>query len=284
MMPQMDGVNTTLTIRALGINVPIIALTANVVAGAREEILTAGMDDYLTKPINKTLLFKMLEEWIPAGKIKKAPVETAVAGEAGVEAQGEFWSEIEQIEGLSVRTGLERVFGQRDVYEKSLKLTIKEIEKCDKNLSNFLATGDLRTFSIEVHSMKGSLANIGAMELSVKAQELETAADHADAGLCAAKLPLFLKALRRLNSSLAKAFSKENQSHGPIKIPPELPSIFEKLTVAFAETDFPAIDRGIESLNALNTDGMLKEEIEHIKDAVLMMDYDGAMGVMRKLL
>jgi DNA-binding response OmpR family regulator len=117
----------------MGINVPIIALTANAAAAAKEEFLTAGMDDYLAKPINKTLLFEVLEKWIPAGKIKAMPVEMGVAGESGYDAQGDFWSKTEQIEGLSVQTGLDRVSGKRDIYKKSLMLTIKEIEKCDKN-------------------------------------------------------------------------------------------------------------------------------------------------------
>jgi CheY-like chemotaxis protein len=282
----MDGVETTQTIRALGINVPIIALTANAIAGAKEEILAAGMDDYLAKPINKTLLFKMLEQRLPAGKIKRTPPETVIAGEAGFEAQrdGEFWSGIEQIEGLSVQTGLDRVSGRRDVYEKSLKLTIAEIEKCDKNLNNFLEAGDIRNFSIEAHSMKGSLANIGATELSANAHALETAADRGDAAFCTAKLPPFLQALNRLRLSLTQAFAKESENRGPVMIPPALPLVFEELTAAFSRMDFPAIDKGIESLNALNTDGALKEEIERIKDAVLVMDYDGAMEVMRKLL
>jgi HPt (histidine-containing phosphotransfer) domain-containing protein len=136
--------------------------------------------------------------------------------------------------------------------------------------------------------MKSSLANIGVMELSAMAQGLESAADQNDIAFCSAKLPLFLETLRFLRSSLTEAFAEKNQSHGQIEIPSGLPLIFEKLTLAFADTDFPAIDRGIESLNALakrgEMDGALKEEIEHIKDAVLMMDYDDAQEVMRKLL
>jgi CheY-like chemotaxis protein len=159
MMPGMDGVEATKIIRKTGITVPIIALTASAVEGSRELFLAAGMNDVLTKPINKTLLFKVLEEWVPADKIKKISDEDAVTEKTDSNQDNEdkeFWSNIEQIEGLSIQIGLERISGQRGVFKKSLKLTIDEIEKCDKNLTEFLASGDMNNFRIEVHGIKGS--------------------------------------------------------------------------------------------------------------------------------
>ena len=165
-----------------------------------------------------------------------------------------------------------------------LPLLIKEIEKCDKNLKKFLASGDMGNFTIEVHGMKGSLANIGAMGLSALAKELETASDHEDAVFCASNLAPFLDALAGLGSSLVEAFGAENRNSDPVEIPPELPVIFEKLTRAFEETDFLAIEKLMRSLNELKPKGALKEEIRNINDAVLVMDYGSAMEVMQKLL
>jgi len=280
MMPGMDGAEATRIIREKGIQAVIIALTANAIAGAKEDFFAAGMNDWLTKPIDKVLFFKTLEKWIPAEKITKVAAETAglQTGEAG-----EFRKSIEAIEGLSVQTGLERVF-EWDTYETSLRLLISEIEKCDKNLNNFLASGDMRNFSIAVHGMKGALNFAGALELSRKAYDLEMAADKEDAAFCAENLPPFLESLNRLGSSLAAAFGHKNQNHDPIVIPPELPPIFEKLGAAFAAMNFIAIDEGMESLNALNPSGALKDEIERFKDAVLMMDYEGAAKIMQELL
>ena len=67
MMPDMDGLETTRRIRAMGgrcAEVPIIALTANAVKGARELILEAGLDDYLTKPIEADALDRILGKWL----------------------------------------------------------------------------------------------------------------------------------------------------------------------------------------------------------------------------
>jgi len=284
MMPEMDGIETTKIIREMGIKIPIIALTANAIAGAKEEFLAAKMNDLLTKPIKKKLLNKLLIEWLPAEKIIRTPDKRASSGITDTETDTEFWKKIEQIKGISVQTGLSRVSGHREVYEKSLKLTIKEIEKCDKNLKEFLSAGDMRNFTIEVHSMKGSLSNIGAMELSAWAYEFETSAKRADTTFCASNLPTFLERLRSLKADIAEAFAEKKKFTGQIEIPLGLPPVFEKLIIAFSETDFLAIDEGIKSLNAFKPNRALKEEIDKIKDAVLIMDYEAAIAVIHNLL
>jgi HPt (histidine-containing phosphotransfer) domain-containing protein len=297
MMPGMDGIEATMAIRdweksfaANQTKVPIVALTANAIEGSRELYLSSGMDDFMTKPIDKSLLVKILEKWLPAEKTSKekpagASADVSAEADASIEGTGgEFWNSIEKIDGLSVKTGLDRVSGQREVYKKLLELVTKEIEKCDKNLNEFLAANDMHNFRIEVHSMKGSLANIGVMELSKKALELETASSKEDAAFCAANLAPFLKELQILNTAVAAAFASETQNRAPITIPPQLPPIFEKLTAAFAAFDFSGIDKAVDALNSLNTEGALKEEIEKIKDAVLTTDYDGAAEIMKGLL
>ncbi len=70
MMPEMNGYEATAVIRdtaspVLNHTVPIIAVTANAMAGDREMCLNAGMDDYLSKPLNKVALAEMLEKWLP---------------------------------------------------------------------------------------------------------------------------------------------------------------------------------------------------------------------------
>ena len=72
MMPEMDGITATKTIRKLGgkyLRLPIIALTANVVSEARNLFEEAGMNDFLPKPIEANKLNGILEKWIPGDKI-----------------------------------------------------------------------------------------------------------------------------------------------------------------------------------------------------------------------
>jgi CheY-like chemotaxis protein len=74
LMPEIDGMETTKRIRALGeedpyySNVPIVALTANAVSGTREMFLGNGFNDFLSKPIDTIKLNSILEKWIPREK------------------------------------------------------------------------------------------------------------------------------------------------------------------------------------------------------------------------
>jgi len=64
-MPEMDGMEATETIRKKGFDtIPIVAMTARAMKGDREKCLEVGMDDYLTKPIKRETVFKMIEKWV----------------------------------------------------------------------------------------------------------------------------------------------------------------------------------------------------------------------------
>jgi signal transduction histidine kinase/DNA-binding response OmpR family regulator len=64
-MPEMDGYEATRCIRQKGfMNIPIIAMTANAMKGDRERCLDAGMNDYITKPIKREIVFQVLEKWL----------------------------------------------------------------------------------------------------------------------------------------------------------------------------------------------------------------------------
>ena len=283
MMPEMDGVEAVRIIREMGIKVPIIALTANAVSSAKEMLLAAGMDDFLSKPIVKESLNEILTEWIPSSRILDKQTAESIAGNTGSEKDKELWERINEIEDVSMQIGLERVSGQIDVYESELRLLIKEIDKCLGNLEGFLEVGDMHSFTIEAHSMKTSLANIGAMELSSKAHELETSSGRGDSSFCASVLPAFSRALCNLRDKLKDAFFQIRQNE-VLTIPPELALILTRMKEAFTNTEFEEINDEIKNLETLKLGGELKGGIEEIKDAVMIMDYDAAGEMIQKLL
>ncbi len=63
-MPEMDGLEATKAIRKREDEIPIIAMTANAMKGDMEKCLNAGMDDYMTKPIKRDLIFEMIKKWV----------------------------------------------------------------------------------------------------------------------------------------------------------------------------------------------------------------------------
>jgi signal transduction histidine kinase/DNA-binding LacI/PurR family transcriptional regulator/CheY-like chemotaxis protein/HPt (histidine-containing phosphotransfer) domain-containing protein len=284
MMPEMDGVDAVKIIREFDVSVPVIALTANAVTGAKEMLMAAGMNDFLSKPVIKEELVDILEKWIPASRHVDPQTERIAVGNTGSEKNRDFWEKISEIDDLSIQIGLERVSGQTDIYENALKLLIGEIEKCIRNLNNFMASDDMRNFETEAHSMKSSLANLGAMELSARAHELELSSGRKDTDFCAFALKPFLETLSNLGIKLKEAFSQVIPDSTHVIIPPELTQILTRMENAFMKTDYSEINNEIRNLESLNLADGLKTEIEEIKDAVMIMDYDGATETIQKLL
>lgn len=289
-MPEMSGIEATKYIRGLGNTVPIIALTASAIMGAKEMMLESGMNDFLTKPIIKSELKSILNKWIPANKLLKAPINDSVIncvedeGEDEDDEDVEFWVKIGKIKDISLALGLDRVRGQRNIYKKMLRLIIGDINKSDKNLREFLAAEDMHNFHIEVHGIKGSLASMGAMELSRKARDLESASNEANIDFCVLNLPSFLEGLYNLSVKLNESFAIYNQSDKPIEISPELSHVLKKLTEAIKEIDLVRINEGLDNLDALKLNGVLKDKIEQIKDDIIIMDYDAAIEHISELL
>ena len=278
MMPEMDGVETLKIIREMGLRLPVIALTANAVTDARKMLLEAGMDDFLPKPIIKDALNEILLKWIhTAHLINEHPVK------AETEKSGDMLDKIGKIKNLSVSIGLEMVSGNIDIYKDSLKMLIKQIERCAEKLNSFLAAGDMKNFSIEAHSLKTSLANLGALDLSSKAQKLENSSARGDSGFCSEALLPFMDELQQLHDKLKEAFPAFHQ-YSHIIVPSELEEILTRMRDAIVNVKYEEINHELDNLEALNLNDELKDIVEEIKDAVLIMKYDQAAEKIEKLL
>jgi len=129
------------------------------------------------------------------------------------------------------------------------------------------------------------------MELAEKARLLEFASRDGEAEFCTKHLPSLLEDLNKLDAGLREAFalisSNADQNgasdQAPMDILPKLLSILDSLMSAITDFDIVQIDMEIEKLNKLELRGALKEEIEQLKDAVLMMEYDEATELIRRL-
>ncbi|MGR8931550.1 MAG: transporter substrate-binding domain-containing protein, partial [Gammaproteobacteria bacterium] len=114
-MPVMDGYEATRQIRQLPRfgDLPILAMTANAMAGDREKVLAAGMNDHIAKPINVTELFQTLAKWVkPSGSPLPSPVSTS---------QSKSVTVMQSLDGIDVAEGLDRVAGNSELYLKLLR-------------------------------------------------------------------------------------------------------------------------------------------------------------------
>ena len=214
MMPEMDGVETTKRLRATRDmdSLVIIALTANAVEGVREMLINAKMNDYLSKPIDKAQLARMLRKWLPADKVREK--ETPAPRSAKEFELSPLLLKIAKIDGIDVELGLDRISWMQDVYETSVAILARRLPDGIERLNSFLNNNDLHGFSIEVHGLKGSLNNIGATELAGLAEALERRAKENDAPFCENNLPVLISAVSGLHEKLAAAL-EESASEAP---------------------------------------------------------------------
>jgi signal transduction histidine kinase/CheY-like chemotaxis protein/HPt (histidine-containing phosphotransfer) domain-containing protein len=193
MMPDMDGIEATQHIRKLeGVwykNMPIIALSANAVSGAREAFLEAGMNDFIPKPIDAEQLNMMLIKWLPAEKIGST-VQQEKKRRSGLgepDAVGEFdriLDELRAIEGLDIEVGLSHVGNDTGTYITILRQFCTEFDGYLVEIRRFTLEENWKEYSIRLHAMKGVLANIGMDVLSQWAYKLEYASKNNEYSTC----------------------------------------------------------------------------------------------------
>ncbi len=210
MMPVMDGVQTLHAIRELEGNpsrdIPVIALTANAVAGARELYLQEGFQDYLTKPIDADKFENMLIEYLPSNVVyltnsRNISNEYEQTQEEG---DGEFDIRESQLYlmGFNLRNGLRYMGGDKALYGKVLRDFHSILQEKETALKDFLQKGDMPGYTIIVHSLKGNARNVGADDLADEAFELEKMAKAGQLEDVTVRSPILFGMMNTMRNSL----------------------------------------------------------------------------------
>ena len=175
-MPVMDGVAATKAIRSKAQfgTLPIIAMTANVMAADREKCIEAGMNDHIAKPIDPDELFAALLRWIkPRDRGSPATEVTPEASRSAAVPAPDSGSL--EIPGIDTKAALRRTGGNRKRYESLLRKFAQPSAGGVEEIRAALAAGDTETAARAAHSLKGSAANLGASALAEVAAKAETA-------------------------------------------------------------------------------------------------------------
>ncbi|MDL2266851.1 response regulator [Desulfovibrio sp. OttesenSCG-928-G15] len=288
MMPGMDGVETTTHIRALGgryATVPIIALTANAVAGTKEMMLEAHMNDFLAKPIRKPELKEILNRWIPESMHMGEKAYTArdeASGHHGTKGN-DFMTRLVAVEEIDVAVGLEYVAGAHDVYEHSLELLYNKIPEIIPEMAALVKENKLHEFSIHVHGIKSALASVGAVALSQQAFALESASVANDTPNCQKLLPDFLSRLERFNERLAELFSSPEKMDGRLLgNKADLEREISTLRTALENYDYEAIDPCLEELLSRDYGTSADALFTEVKKHVAVFDYELALNLLER--
>ncbi len=162
-MPVMDGFEATKQIRepdsgVLNGNIPIIAMTAHAMKGDREKCLEAGMDDYISKPVQPHKLDKIIQKWIFGDKTGKEPLSSESKNNDEV---------------LKLSELRERIGDDDELIQEILNIYLEDIPEQIKNLEIALSNQDLKAIDYIAHTIKGSSGNISASNMQKIAQKIE---------------------------------------------------------------------------------------------------------------
>lgn len=169
-MPVMDGLQATEAIRANPVlaDLPVIAVTAHAMQGDRERCVQVGMNDYVAKPITPELLFSALTRWTrpeKVGTLFHKKEKSFQFSKAVVEIP-------ESLPGVHVESGVTRMAGNLEAYIRMLNDLLQFGNDVMARLPQILAT-DIEEAAREVHTLKGTAANLSAHRLQDASLKLE---------------------------------------------------------------------------------------------------------------
>ena len=204
MMPKMDGMETTRKIRDLGYTRPVVAFTANAMAGQADFFLSNGFDDFISKPIDIHILNAVLKKYIRNKFLNNGPPRKNEEGRA--EDSLPF-----TLPGLDVRRGLEVFGGETADYISALYSFLKSAPESMDKLDG-VTEENLSEYAINMHSLKSISSWICAENIRAGAERLEALAKDGDiSGVLARNEALlkeagtFLKELKAMLEEKSKA-------------------------------------------------------------------------------
>jgi len=170
----MDGFNATREIRKLTDykDIPILGLTADAMAGVREKCIKAGMQDFVTKPIDPDDIFGAIVNWVQPDNVKgEMKAEKSKADVRGKSEQVKI--ELPKIAGLDIENGVKRVAGNRKLYMKILLQFAENNREFAGNVLKAVENKDQELAVRTAHTLKGVAGNIGASEVFKITKDLE---------------------------------------------------------------------------------------------------------------
>ncbi len=180
MMPEMDGIEATKLIREKlpeYKDIPILALTANAVGNAKEMFLNAGLNDFIAKPIEVRVLVAKIKQWLPKEKIKR--VSNAEKDAVSQQEKDNPPLLDKTIVDLDTAAAI-KLLGNEKIFLKILKEYYRLIDSKANSIKSHFDSSDWENYTIEVHALKSSSKQIGAMQLSDMAAALEKAGKAGD--------------------------------------------------------------------------------------------------------
>jgi len=266
MMPRMDGIEAAKLIRSFGYTKPIVALTANALAGQAEMFLHSGFDDFISKPIDIRQLNSVLNKLI-RDKQSSDVLDHARQQKNSLYASGKH--------NIAIDSQLAEVF-VRDA-EKAVKILNLICE------NNCRRADDLSIFIVNVHAMKSALANVGEEGTSKEAAKLEQAGREQNINTILAELPAFLESLSKIIEKLKPAESDAPEEEAEdIADRQYLQEKLHAIEAACASFDKKSAKTALAELKEKTWPRSIKDKLSLIGEHLLHSEFEEAAAIARE--
>ena len=279
-MPVMDGLTATREIRKLPrhAQLPIVAMTANAMAGDRDRCIEAGMNDHVAKPIDPEQLWSTLARWI---KPQDAQAVAEPARKPATQSQ-DVPCALAPIAGLDMSAGLHRALGREVLYVSLLRKFVLGQREFSARLATALAQPDWQDAERLAHTLKGLSAQIGAIDLSRQSEALELAIRRRqDASSFATVQAAVARQLAELLDSITRALPPEAPATPPVEVDvPRLRELCATLAAQLSTDDFASGETFDASADLLQA--ALRENYKPVSEAVHNFDFARALDLLAK--
>lgn len=279
MMSGMDGIETLRRIKEepdnLCRDIPVIALTANAISGAREKYLKAGFDDYLSKPIVSAKLEKMLRDRLPEELVKEAePSDQAQPPEMAREAPN--LEQLPMVEGLDWNyawmhlTDMELLRTTVVSFYEQIPSSAEKLCACYEDIC---AAGEFKGYRIQVHSMKSLAASLGILPLAGMAKILEDAAAKEQQETIHSLHPIFIAEWNGYTEKLTGVFGiVAPEDKAEMEDASMICALLEMLRIAMDAMDFDEADEKMAMIYSYHYRDDVQKNVELLKTAVENLD------------
>lgn len=282
-MPEMDGLEATRTLRAdpLFRDLPIIAMTANAMKRDLDECLAVGMNDYITKPIDRAVMLATLRRWLP----REAPEAAAPSEPPAVPADSAELA-VPQLDGIQVSATLQRLGLEFSSLRRMLiRFADGQAATLDA-LRGAVTGGDAATAMRSAHALAGAAGNLGAELLRQAAKALEQAARDGTGSLP----DLFTQVedqaaiVFRSIASLRETSLENPRNAAAICDPATLRSSLERLRTALDEGDPIGSDSALAELAAAGLSAELAADVDQVRRSVDGYEFADAAALVQQII
>ena len=274
-MPVMDGLAATQEIRREERfnDLPVVAMTANVMQGDRDRCMAAGMNDHVAKPIEPEKLWEALLKWIKPQQSTGALVEVKPLRVQDVDLPS-------GIEGLDMVDGLRRVLGKKSLYLSMLRRFVAGQNSFRVEILKTLEGNLLDTAERLAHTLGSVSGTIGAIGLAKLARKLEAAIrERRPREEIDARLEELEMVLRELITQLEQKLSEEPDKEAVTASPEQLKAVCNKLETMLADDDAEAV--AVLDMNAALLQTAFPNHYRKIADGIRLFDFEAALEALR---